>query len=290
MPDPLSIVLGAAIGSAAGKFVEKALDSGEKWLAALFADHGEKARGKGHDNASQFFRELAERVANLEKANQVSEQSLSTALKHPDFSVFFQKALLSAAQTDNRDKHLLLSRLVEERLQTSPESLLSLVSKMACNTISDITPNQLRILGLAATVRYPTSGQFDIAQATQWLQRRIAPLIEAKTNNRLDCIHLESLSCINRASRFSFLSLALQIKFVDSHLNFDEFVSTQLGQDLEYVWEGGEVQGDWGLGSYDLTTVGLLLGVMVGDEYSGTKTNFEGWGEGGTLVSNFLFP
>jgi hypothetical protein len=35
MPDPVSMIaLGAAIGGAAGKFVEKAWDSGEKWAAS----------------------------------------------------------------------------------------------------------------------------------------------------------------------------------------------------------------------------------------------------------------
>lgn len=33
MTDPLSLIaVGAAVGGAAGKFVEKAWDSGEKWL------------------------------------------------------------------------------------------------------------------------------------------------------------------------------------------------------------------------------------------------------------------
>ncbi len=47
MPDPLSLVaLGAAIGGGAGKFVEKAWDSGEKWIVSYFANHQEKAREK----------------------------------------------------------------------------------------------------------------------------------------------------------------------------------------------------------------------------------------------------
>ena len=44
MADPLSLVaLGAAVGGAAGKFVEKAWDSGEKWITSYFADHRPKA-------------------------------------------------------------------------------------------------------------------------------------------------------------------------------------------------------------------------------------------------------
>ena len=47
MPEPLSLIaLGAAIGGGAGKFVEKAWDSGEKWIVSYFANHQEKAREK----------------------------------------------------------------------------------------------------------------------------------------------------------------------------------------------------------------------------------------------------
>jgi len=36
MVDPTSIIIGAAIGGAAGKFVEKAWNLGEKWISSYF--------------------------------------------------------------------------------------------------------------------------------------------------------------------------------------------------------------------------------------------------------------
>ena len=248
----------------------------------------DKAKQRFDRNRDEFSRRLERHMADLKEEGLVSDEQIVAALENPDFIMFLQRAIESAARTDRQDIHDLLSRLVEERLQASPESLLSLVNKRACEVVSLITPNQLRMLGLAATITYPASNPLDATQAVQWLEQRISPLIEVKVN-QLDYAHLESLSCINRTSRIFGLSVALQAKF-GGHLNFDEFVSTQLGQDLECVWAEGKIQGEWGLNHYHLTTVGLLLGVMVGDEYSGTKTNFEGWGEEGTLVSNFLFP
>lgn len=47
--EPLSIIaIGAAVGGAAGKFVEKAWDSGEKWIQTFFKDHKEVAQKKSN--------------------------------------------------------------------------------------------------------------------------------------------------------------------------------------------------------------------------------------------------
>jgi hypothetical protein len=43
--EPLSIIaIGAAIGGAAGKFVEKAWDSGEKWIQTYFKNHNKASQ------------------------------------------------------------------------------------------------------------------------------------------------------------------------------------------------------------------------------------------------------
>ena len=268
MPDP---ILNTIVGAGTATLVNLAWDSGKRWLAARFADHQEKARKKGIENALKFLRELGERVDELEKTNQVSEQSLSTALEHPDFSVFFQKALLSAAQTDNRDKHLLLSGLVEERLQASPEALRSLASKMACDVIAYITPNQLQILGLAATVMHigPLE-ELDRTEVMQWLQKKLPPFMDVNLGS-LNYTHLESLSCVSSVALVpGSLPKVLRIKFGDG-FDASEFLSTQLGQDLRRLWEEEDLQ------RYTLTTVGKLLGVMVSDLQFGDRTDLSSW-------------
>ena len=96
-----------------------------------------------------FLNELAQKVKQLEESKQISQEKINSAQDHPDFSALLQKALLTSAQTDNKDKHVILARLVSERLKTEPESILALGSKMACDAISYATVNQLMILGLA---------------------------------------------------------------------------------------------------------------------------------------------
>ena len=273
MPDPLSLVaLGAAIGGGAGKFVEKAWDSGEKWIVSYFANHQEKAREKAEENSADFLKKLGARVAELENNNQISEDSLVTAQEHPDFSVVLQKAMLSAAQTDSESKHDLLSRLVAERIQAAPESMLSMASKMACDAISFTTPNQLQILGLLTNILYiEPSGLTHQSQQMPWLQARTAPFLSVNANP-MDYTHLESLSCMKFESFITRDLSQILTQKLGKGFEYEEFKLTQLGDKLIAIWE------EKSLKSCQLTTVGQILGIMVSDQFIGGKTNMSGWG------------
>lgn len=273
MPEPLSLIaLGAAIGGGAGKFVEKAWDSGEKWIVSYFANHQEKAREKAEENSADFLKKLGKRVSELEKSRQVSEEALITAQEHPDFSVVLQKAMLSAAQTDSEEKHELLSRLVAERIQASPESMLSMASKMASDAISFTTPNQLKILGLLTNFLYVNpNGLTHPSQNLQWLQLRLGPFLNLRANH-IDYTHLESLSCMKYES---FITRDLQkvlFQKFNGVFDYDQFASSQLGVQMLKIWEENALK------SCQLTTVGQMIGVMVGDQYVGGKTDMSGWG------------
>src|ERR1700730_7418425 len=98
MADPFSMIaLGAAVGGATGKFVEKAWDSGEKWIASYFANHRPKAIEKAQENSADFLSELASRIKDLEDRKEVSKERIETAQEHPDFSVTLHTALITAA-------------------------------------------------------------------------------------------------------------------------------------------------------------------------------------------------
>ena len=273
VPEPLSLIaLGAAIGGGAGKFVDKAWDSGEKWVVSYFADHQKKAKEKAEDNSADFLKKLGKRVAELEQTRQISEESLITAQEHPDFSVVLQKAMLSAAQTENENKHDLLSRLVAERIQASPESMLAMASKMACDAISYTTPNQLQILGLLTNLLYiEPDGIVDPSQNIKWLQARTVPFLEVKANN-MDFTHLESLSCLKfEAFITRDLTKVFSQKF-KNNFDYESFKTTQVGIQLIDLWEKGALK------SCQLTTVGQMIGVMVSDQFVGGKTNMSSWG------------
>jgi hypothetical protein len=271
MADPLSLVaLGAAVGGATGKFVEKAWDSGEKWIQAYFANHQQKSQEKARENSANFLNELAARVKELEDKKEVSKEDIESAQEHPDFSVALQKAMISAAQTESTEKHKLLARILADRLVASPESLLSLAGKMACEAISYMTPNQLQILGLSSNIMHvgPTSPLHSAAYA-QYLERRLAPYERLSINN-LDLLHLESLSCIKFTPMFGQDLKKLLAGKNSGNFDSETFFASTTGEHLRQLWKDG-------LQSITLTSVGQIIGVYVTDLLTGSTTTFSGW-------------
>lgn len=276
--EPLSIIaIGAAVGGAAGKFVEKAWDSGEKWIQTFFKDHREIAQQQATNNTMDFLNELAQKVKQLEETKQISQERINSAQDHPDFSALLQKALLTSAQTDNKDKHIILARLVSERLKTEPESIVALGSKMACDAISYATVNQLMILGLAVNfygIRpnpFPPIGVTEINfqdWLDNWLILRLKPY-ENITFRNIDITHLESLSCLKVNS---FMGRDLNEMFKTDNLlyDFEKMSDVSLKTSMKKYWEEG-------LQKIDLTTVGQIIGVSVSDLLTHTTTTFDGW-------------
>jgi hypothetical protein len=75
MSDPIStIIIAGAAGGGASKLVEKAWESGEKWLATFFKDHQPRALEKAIDNSKDFLNKLATKVAQLEEQQRWTEQ------------------------------------------------------------------------------------------------------------------------------------------------------------------------------------------------------------------------
>ena len=272
MADPLSLVaLGAVVGGAASKFVEKAWDAGEKWLSSYFADHHETAVKTARANARSFLDELARRVKALEEAHAVSTETIATAQEHPGFSVALQKAMLTAAQTDDPKKHTLLARLIADRLRASPDGLLALAGKMACESIAYATPAQLRILGLEAALAYvgPRSELSQDAYSA-WVTEHLQPFADLRIG-ALDLVHLEALSCLKVESFMGRDLAEILRKKNGDKFDAEAFFVSPLGTAIQHLWKEG------GLEKVVLTSVGQIIGVYVSDLNSGVTTHFAGW-------------
>ncbi len=114
--EPISIVLaGAIMGGVASKFTERAWDSGERWLACYFQDHGDKAKEKAENNSRNFLAELDKRIKTIEENNQIPQEQIEVAQDYPDFSALLKKALLNSAETESKEKHVLLAHVVAEK-------------------------------------------------------------------------------------------------------------------------------------------------------------------------------
>lgn len=281
--EPLSIIaIGAAVGGAAGKFVEKAWDSGEKWLQNYLKDHKEKAKENAEINSKDFLKELADKIKILEETKAVSKDKIENAQDHPDFSILLQKALLTSAQSDSKEKHILLARLVSERLASEPETTFSLASKMAVDAIAYTNINQLKILGIMINLMYvrplpwPPQGMTkDIFQdfMTNWINVSFKPY-DNLIVKPMDLNHLESLSCI----RYEMI-ISRQIKEIfsvnkseDFKFDFDKFKSvSSIGVKIEKIWNEGQLQ------RISLTSTGQLIGIFTSDLLSATKTDISNW-------------
>lgn len=277
--EPVSLIaLGAAIGGASGKFVEKAWDSGEKWIQSYFKDHKEKAQNQATENSKDFLNELAQRVKQLEDQRTVSKEKIDQAQDHPDFSAFLQKALLTSAQTDSKDKHKLLARLVSERLTSEPESVFSLASKMACDALSFTSTNQILLLGLLTnlfTIRphpFPPVGltpdKFQVWMDL-WLTQRLLPYRNLAIGKQ-DLNHLESLSCL-KINQFIGRDLNQMYTVGDFKFDFNLLKAVDLKESIQKFWNESKLQ------AIDLTTTGQIIGVLSSDMISNTQTSFDGW-------------
>jgi hypothetical protein len=204
MSDPTStIIIAEAAAAAAGKFVEKAWESGEKWLATRYKDHYPRAVEKAKDNSRDFVNKLAEKVAQLEEQQQVDRTIIDRALEEPSFGVILQKALIGSSQTESQEKHELLAKLVAMKLTAPQASLRSVVAPLACEAVTHLTHHQFKILGIQTilTLIHPsfdeplvqTEGDF-LNRCGGWLEARLAPFTEVQIG-RIDLLHLESLSC-----------------------------------------------------------------------------------------------
>lgn len=282
--EPLTIVaISGAVGGVAGKFVEKAWDQGEKWLSNYFKDHAPKARDKARENSLDFLAELARRVQTLEKQRGTAAASVvEDSLNHPDFSVLLQKAMISSAQTDNKQKHELLARLVADRLTKEPDSLFSLSCKLACDALPMLNVRHMKILGLLTDLimvrpvpLVDPSQPKELASVRfqRWLTTRLT-VYQDLTFTNIDFLHLESLSCL-KWDLIASRSLQETLSFPkEAGITFDykSFSDSAVGKKVETLWESG-------LNHALPTTVGQLIGVYVTDMLSGTATSLDTWGE-----------
>lgn len=277
--EPLSIIaIGAAVGGAAGKFVEKAWDSGEKWIITYFKDHKEIAQKKATENSMDFLNELAMKIKNLEDSHQITKEKIDSAQDHPDFSILLQKALITSSQTEDKEKHKILAKIVSERMKSDPETIISLSSKIACDAISFATNNQLMILGLAVNffgIRPNFYNQADFLtqekfqeNVDKYLTIRLKPYQNILIR-QLDISHLESISCLKNNS---FISRGYEGLFDHKNLKYDweKMKDKELNEFIKKIWSQG-------FANIELTTVGQIIGVSVSDLVSNTNTLLKEW-------------
>ena len=281
--DPLTAAaIAGAAGGAAGKLIEKAWSSGQRWLGTYFRDHQPKAQEAAEKNALDFLSELANRVHAIEETVKNipnRKKQIEDALADPDFSVLLKDAMIASGRTASSEKHKLLARVVSERLLAGEESLVALAGNLACDAIPHLSPKHLRCLGVMPVVygirpvTFPPNippGTFHDWWTT-WLSNSLSPLMPLGNMTHIDYAHLLSVSCIT----CEFLSSRdlKQILSPPNTLEFkwdaDKFLTdTPIGKKLSELWKAGMEQAV-------PTSAGRLIGIYVSDLLTGTKTQIK---------------
>lgn len=226
-------------------------------------------------------------MAQLEERQQVDRSIIDRALEEPSFGALLQKALIGSAQTESEDKHELLAKLVAMKLAAQQESVLSIVTPLACEVITHLTLNQLKILGIQSVLMliHPSFSESDIRtegdflnECSNWLTIRLAPFMDVPIR-RVDLLHLESLSCVKVMDLADVeYPLAGKLEFWkcrDFKFTLDKLYELPIGATIK-TWRDTQ-----GLNQVSLTTTGQLLGLTAVENMSripmtlavGAKTN-----------------
>ena len=267
MPDPISLIaLGAAVGGAAGKFAEKSWEIAEGWLRERFGSHSATARQQAEHNAAQFVRELA---ISLEKSG-VASRTIEKASTHPQFSVVLQSAVIGAAQTSEASKHLLMAKLVANRLSSEAESTYSLASQLAIQAICQTTHRQLTLLAVACFLheirpKHVTSTKAYLDWLDIWISK-----FSGFAFHDIDARHLVAVACVtyDPTSERS-LEWLLRLKGGEKCMKARVLGLASI-QALEIDWSEG-------LNGVMLTSVGSIVGGLALDHTVGSDSGLPGW-------------
>jgi len=275
--DPL---VAPVLAGAAGAFVGKVVDKGAEWLIELVAAHSPAVQATARRNAQNFIEHLAVRIERLEAELPVAKKAVfDEALDHPGTSLLMQKALQSAAVTENEDRHELLAELITQRLTADADDMVALVGFAACDVVNSLSSRHIRLLGLAAQVlaiapnfAAPSSQtEYDSLYNIWWgltLDKLVPGLEEVEGN--YDFLHLAGLGCLTISIGKKDLNKVLVLKGIEGYTpNIDILRERPWWPSFERLWDS--------LKHCTLTTVGVLIGTLYRDQVCGARTRM--WGE-----------
>jgi hypothetical protein len=276
----LAGAVGEAAGGAAGKAVEAVVEIANKTLHSRFAEQREAAQKEAVANGQDLVNKIEEGFRRTEAYNAAMQRQIDRVLGSPSYGVLLQETLFRGMQTANEEKHILLARLVIQRLQSESESVLAFASDMACRAIAGATAPELRILALRSTIdRLIPSSPAHLAYSEnskmtelEWVTRLLAPYSTLHYSD-LDFLQLHALGCLR--GRTGMLAPDLETEITGRGcLTFElsQFMATDVGAHVTRLWREHQ------LVFADLNSVGLLVGIYVSDALHGTVSDLSAWG------------
>lgn len=275
----MDILLTSIVAGASGAMVKQLAEKGVEWIVSLVTAHSPAVQEKIKSNAQNFLERLAKRVEILESELPIQNRTVfDEALCHPGTSLLMQKALISASTTDNDDRHEVLSELIAQRLSAGEDDLLALAGGAACDIVSAINSNHIRLLGIMSTLfdirpiavpEITTKEKHNELFVSWWHSQMSSLCIDTlKQLQFIDLRHLEGLGCLRISSVGQFdikNTLIINLALRKYELPIVELEKLSWWPNLIYLWE-------MGLKKTTLTSIGLMIGTLFHDSIIGRKT------------------
>lgn len=218
-----------------------------------------------------FFEELQQRVEHLEERDGLTRERIEEQFTKPEVTGAFYKAAENAMETDDTLVRRTLADLIVQRLAAPDESIWSHASRLAIERVRDLTPNEIRLLGLMSFLHEDYFGiaEFDsIADSdrdpyAEWLLKH-KPLIELEREPS-DLDHLSGLGLITYGPMYEELkggftpTVLNPVSLRFPELRVDERVGpliAKLSTFASPVFDGHDIL----LAAIDLTPPAILIG------------------------------
>lgn len=256
--------------------MNKLAESGVEWLARLVEAHSPAVQRQAHENLRNFMIRLAERVERLEAELPATRRDVfERALDHPGSSLLMRKAMLSAAVTDNDDRHAILAELIAQRLTADENDMIALVGGAACDVVNALAPKHIQLLGVMVrllkirpvdVIYVEDQGAYDRFVLAWW-----APLAQLTSGlegvTLLDFEHLAGLGCVRISigawDLRDVLSLPSQPQQMKVTMN--RVQEAPWWPNVERLWETGAKH-------VELNSIGTLIGTLYHDRQIGQHT------------------
>lgn len=258
MSDPITIATASGIASGLATFWSMEASA---WIKSYFVDHHPTAIEKAQQNSSEFLIELSNRVSQLENKG----VDLKNILEDPEFSSILQNAVLASAQTDSKEKHILLADIVKQRLEAEPDSLISLATKIAVDTVSKLNHKQLLILELIAEItclRHIFNQRISFEVYSKYFENRFERYQNLPFSHG-DIFYLMNIGCLSERLKtegsINFVNVIKdEVMFSVGIFELDDaFFSDGLANRIKIFWDENLLH------HLKLTTVGKLVALTT---------------------------
>ncbi|MBI2792329.1 MAG: hypothetical protein HYX61_10240 [Gammaproteobacteria bacterium] len=228
-----NLVVSSLAGGAAGGFVQILSEKGFKWLVELTTAQSPEMLAIANQNMENFVNRLAQRVERLEKEVPVIQSEVfQDSLIHPSSALLIKNAFVSAAITNNDEKHAILAELIVQRLTAGADDMIALAGAAACSAVSCLTTRQINILALLVaiqkirpTVRFEGTGLTSTKDfINKWWLMNLFPFLSNDLLGeitQLDYEHLVSMGCLRISVGSYSLEKLITSEFTKSEINFD---------------------------------------------------------------------